>query len=311
MISDKRFMKTLKLWRTFKEGIENFRRNGWLTFATVSILTFSLFIVSLSLLIGMTTSLILENMRAKVSVSVSFNPDVTEERILEIKNELSKYTKEITSVEYVSRDKALETFLAESGNDPVIAQAIQEIGENPLLASLVIKAVRPEDYPLIVSQIENSTFQNDISRINYAKNKKIFERLDRINKTVGKAGLILGAIFIFVSILITFNTIRITIYSHRQEFEIMRLVGASNIYVRMPFVFEGALYGLVAAVLTLGFLFGMAYYFAPFTTGALPQGNVLNLFLGSFWPIFGALILLGISLGVVSSAIAIRRYLKV
>ena len=91
----------------------------------------------------------------------------------------------------------------------------------------------------------------------------------------------------------------------------MRLVGASNIYVRMPFVFEGALYGLVAAVLTLGLLFGMAYYFAPFTTGALPQGNVLNLFLGSFWPIFGALVLLGISLGVVSSAIAIRRYLKV
>ncbi|KKU06481.1 MAG: hypothetical protein A3J06_04315 [Candidatus Moranbacteria bacterium RIFCSPLOWO2_02_FULL_48_19] len=304
-------MKTLKLWRTFKEGIENFRRNGWLTFATVSILTLSLFIVSLSFLIGMTTSLILENMRAKVSVSVSFNPDVTEGRILEIKNELSKYTKEIVSVEYVSRDKALETFLAESGNDPIIAQAIQEIGENPLLASLVIKAVKPEDYPLIVSQIEGSTFQNDISRINYAKNKKIFERLDRINKTVGKAGLILGAIFIFVSILITFNTIRITIYSHRQEFEIMRLVGASNIYVRMPFVFEGALYGLVAAVLTLGLLFGMAYYFAPFTTGALPQGNVLNLFLGSFWPIFGALVLLGISLGVVSSAIAIRRYLKV
>ena len=304
-------MKTLKLWRTFKEGIENFRRNGWLTFATVSILTLSLFIVSLSFLIGMTTSLILENMRAKVSVSVSFNPDVTEGRILEIKNELSKYTKEIVSVEYVSRDKALETFLAESGNDPIIAQAIQEIGENPLLASLVIKAVKPEDYPLIVSQIEGSTFQNDISRINYAKNKKIFERLDRINKTVGKAGLILGAIFIFVSILITFNTIRITIYSHRQEFEIMRLVGASNIYVRIPFVFEGALYGLVAAVLTLGLLFGMAYYFAPFTTGALPQGNVLNLFLGSFWPIFGALVLLGISLGVVSSAIAIRRYLKV
>lgn len=304
-------MKTLKLWRTFKEGKENFRRNGWLTFATVSILTLSLFIVSLSFLIGMTTSLILENMRSKVSVSVSFNPDVTEERILEIKNEISKYTKEVTSVEYVSRDKALETFLAESGNDPIIAQAIKEIGENPLLASLVIKAVRPEDYPLIVSQIEGSTFQNDVSRINYAKNKKIFERLDHINQTTKKAGLILGFIFIFVAILITFNTIRITIYSHRQEFEIMRLVGASNIYVRMPFVFEGALYGLVAAVLTTGFLFGMAYYFSPFTAGALPQGNVMNLFLGSFWAIFSGLILFGISLGVVSSAIAIRRYLKV
>jgi cell division transport system permease protein len=304
-------MKTLKLWRTFKEGKENFRRNGWLTFATVSILTLSLFIVSLSFLIGVTTSLILENMRAKVSVSVSFNPDVSEERIFEIKNELSKYTKEIISVEYISRDQALQTFLVESGNDPVIAQAIKEIGENPLLASLVIKAVKPEDYPLIVKQVESSTFQNDISRINYAKNQKIFDRLDRINKTTKKAGLILGSIFIFVAILITFNTIRITIYSHRQEFEIMRLVGASNIYVRMPFVFEGVLYGLVAAVLTIVFLFGLAYYFSPLTAGALPQGNLVSFFLSSFWFIFGGLIFLGVSLGVVSSAIAIRRYLKV
>ncbi|MFZ2187804.1 MAG: permease-like cell division protein FtsX [Candidatus Moraniibacteriota bacterium] len=303
-------MQTLKLWRTFKEGKENFVRNGWLTFATVSILTLSLFIVSLSFLLGMTSQLILQNMREKVSVSVSFNPDVSEERILDIKNELTKYKKEIASVEYVSREDALKQFLSESGNDPVIAQAIKEIGENPLFASLVIKAIKPDDYPLIVDQIQKSTFQNDISRINYEKNKRIFERLDRINKMTGKTGLILGAIFIFVAILITFNTIRITIYSHRQEFEVMRLVGASNIYVRMPFVFEGALYGLVAALVTIVALYGIAYYIAPFTAGAMAQGNFMDLFLNYFWYLFGGLALLGITLGVVSSAIAIRRYLK-
>lgn len=303
-------MQTLKLWRTFKEGKSNFRRNGWLTFATISILSLSLFIVSLSVLLGMMTQLVLQNMREKVSVSVSFNPDVDESRILQIKDKLSEYKKEIASVEYVSRDAALTQFLAESGNDPVIAQAINEIGENPLLASLVIKAVTPEDYPLIVEQIQSSAFQNDISRINYAKNKKIFERLDRINQMTERAGLILGGIFIFVAILITFNTIRITIYSHRQEFEIMRLVGASNIYVRMPFVFEGALYGLVAAIVTVGLLSGISYYIAPLTQGAIPQGNFMNLYLGYFWYILGGLILLGVSLGVISSTIAIRRYLK-
>ena len=303
-------MKMLKLWRTFKEGKENFIRNGWLTFATVSILTLSLFIVSLSFLLGLTSQLVLQNMREKVSVSVSFSPDVTEERILSIKDTLSGYKKEIASVEYVSRDAALSQFLSESGNDPVIAQAIKEIGENPLFASLVIKATKPEYYPIIVSEIEKSAFQNDISRINYEKNKKIFERLDTINKMTEKAGLILGAIFIFVAILITFNTIRITIYSHRQEFEIMRLVGASNIYVRMPFVFEGALYGLTAALVTVLALYGIAYYIAPLTNGAMAQGNFMNLYLDSFWYILGGLLLLGIGLGVTSSAIAIRRYLK-
>lgn len=303
-------MQTLKLWRTFKEGKENFRRNGWLTFATISILSLSLFIVSLSFLLGMTTKLVLQNLREKVSVSVSFNPDVSEERILGIKDELSKYKKEIASVAYMSRDDALKQFLADSGNDPVIAQAVEEIGENPLLASLIIKAVTPEDYPLIVDRIKSSTFQNDISRINYEKNKKIFERLDHINQTTGTVGLILGTLFIFVAILITFNTIRITIYSHRQEFEIMRLVGASNIYVRMPFIFEGALYGLVASVVTMLFLAVVAYYIAPLTQGALSQGNFMDLFLDLFWYVLSGLILLGVSLGVLSSIIAIRRYLK-
>src|SRR3989344_2692491 len=129
-------MKTLKLWRTFKEGAQNFRRNGWLTFATVSVLTLSLFIVSLSFLRVAVTHVELKNLRDKVSINVSFNPDVPESRILEIRDELAKYKKEISSVDYISRNEALDDFLAESGNDPTIVQAIEEIGENPLLASL-------------------------------------------------------------------------------------------------------------------------------------------------------------------------------
>jgi cell division transport system permease protein len=304
-------MKTLKLWRTFREGWQNFRRNGWLSFATVSILTLSLFIVGISSLLGLTTHYMLQNMRDKVSINVSFNPDVPEYRMLEIRDELSKYKKEISSVEYVSRDAALETFLAENKNNAAVTQAIEEIGENPLLASLVIKAVAPEYYEVIVNQLERSTFQSDISRINYDKNKKIFANLERINQTTQKIGLGLGAAFIFIAVLITFNTIRITIYSHRQEFEIMRLVGASNIYVRMPFVFEGVFYGIAAALATAVALFGAAYFISPLTEGAIPQGNFMGLYISFFLPVFGGILLLGIALGVLSSSIAIRRYLKV
>ena len=304
-------MKTLKLWRTFREGWQNFRRNGWLSFATVSILTLSLFIVGISSLLGLTTHYMLQNMRDKVSINVSFNPDVPEHRMLEIRDELAKYKKEISSVEYISRDAALETFLAENKNNAAVTQAIEEIGENPLLASLVIKAVAPEYYEVIVNQLERSTFQSDISRINYVKNKKIFANLERINQTTQKIGLGLGAAFIFIAVLITFNTIRITIYSHRQEFEIMRLVGASNIYVRMPFVFEGVFYGIAAALATALALFGAAYFISPLTEGAIPQGNFMGLYISFFLPVFGGILLLGIALGVLSSSIAIRRYLKV
>jgi len=304
-------MKMLKLWRTFKEGKNNFVRNSWLTFATVSILTFSLFIVGFSAFFGITSQFILQNMREKVSINVSFNPDVSEERILSIKEKLSQAKKEIASVEYISREKALEKFIAENNSNPTIIQALQEIGENPLFASLVIKAVQPDQYPLIVSEMQKSTFQNDISRINYEKNKEIFGRLDRMGKMASKVGLILGIVFIFIAILITFNAIRITIYSHRQEFEVMRLVGASNIYVRMPFVFEGFLYGLISGILSVGLLFGMTYYIAPFTSGSVNTGDVLNIFFDYFWYLFAGLTILGIVLGVTSSALAIRRYLKI
>lgn len=304
-------MKSLKLWRTFREGWQNFRRNGWLSFATVSILTLSLFIVGLSTLLGLTTHYMLQNMREKVSVNISFNPDIPEPRILEIRDELSKYKKEIASVEYVSRDAALETFLAENKNNPAVIQAIEEIGENPLLPSLVIKATAPEHFQVIVNQIQRSTFQSDISRINYDKNRKIFNNLERNNKSIQKVGLILGLSFIFIAVLITFNTIRITIYSHRQEFEIMRLVGASNIYVRMPFVFEGVFYGIAAALATTIALFGAAYLISPLTQGALPQGNFMGLYIEFLAPVLVGLLLLGIFLGVLSSSIAIRRYLKV
>lgn len=304
-------MKTLKLWRTFKEGMENFRRNGWLSFATVSILTLSLTILSLAFLFGLSAHFILQNMQSKVSVSVSFNPDVSEQQILDIKNQLATFTKEIASVEYVSSDRALADFLTESGNDPIITQAVKEVGENPLLPSLVIKAVHPEDYDVIVNELNHSMFQNDISRINYASNKKVFERLKLISSMAQRAGLILGGIFIFIAILITFNTIRITIYSHRQEFEIKRLVGASNLYVKMPFVFEGMLYGIVAAVITVLLLFAVGYFISPYTRGSLPQGDFLGLYRQYFLVTFGGLLFLGILLGYMSSSIAIRRYLKV
>lgn len=301
--------RTLKLWRTFKEGITNFRRNGWLSFATITILSLSLFIISFAGLITIGTRLIVSNLEDRISVSVSFNPDVSEGRILEMKENLRRF-REIESVEYVSRDQALSDFLKNNGNDPIIRQAIDEIGENPLLASLVIRAKQQSDYEKIATVLASSEYQTDISRINFEKNRKIFERLNTISQAARKFGLSLGVAFGLIAVLITFNTIRITIYSHRQEFEIMRLVGASNLYVRMPYIFEGILYGLCAGMTATALVALASYGLSSFTEGAFPQGNLLDVYI-AFLPMISVLtILLGIILGVISSFIAIHRYLK-
>ena len=304
-------MKTLKLWRTFDEGMINFRRNGWLSFATISILTLSLFIIGLSAFMAYSTHLVLTNIKDKVNVTVSFNPDVSEDRINEVKTTLEKYTEEVASVESISRDQALSEFLAQNGEDETVKKALEEIGENPLLASLVIKATRPEHYAVIANQIQESAFKEDINRVNYAKNKRIFERLQTINRASTTAGLTLGGIFVAVALIITFYTMYITIHSHQQEFEIMRLVGASNLYMKMPFLFEGALYGIISAVISSILLFIVSRSLAPITAGALPAGDMQSLFLHNFPVIFIGLLLLGIILTSVSTSFAIRRYLKI
>lgn len=304
-------MKTLKLWRTFDEGLLNFRRNGWLSFATICILALSLFVIGLSSFVAYSTHLVLENIKDKVNITVSFNPDISEDRIMDIKSTLEKYTQEVSSIEYISRDRALEEFLAQNGDDETVKKALAEIGENPLLASLVIKATKPEYYEVIATKIQDSSFKDDINRINYAKNKRIFERLQSINGAATTAGLVLGGIFVAIALIITFYTMYITIHSHQQEFEIMRLVGASNIYMKMPFIFEGALYGIISSIIASIFLFIVSRSLSRFTAGALPEGDMQSLFLHNFPIIFIGLLFLGIFLTTVSASLAIRRYLKI
>ncbi|NTW14498.1 MAG: ABC transporter permease [Candidatus Moranbacteria bacterium] len=305
-------MKTIKLWRTFKEGADNYRRNGWLTFATVSVLTLSLFAMGLTGLIGFAGNLALRNLQEKISISVNFQPQVSEDRILSIKKDLVRY-REVSSVDYISRDQALDDFL--KNGDPVFSEAVKEIGDNPLLSSLVIKADDPSNYDLIAKKLEQSDYKGEIQDINYERNKKKIETLNDLTRRSKDIGFLIGAAFMLIAVLITFNTIRLTIYSHRQEFEVMRLVGASNVYIRMPFFFEGIFYGLSGAFTTLILLTVVSYVMSrnigPLFSELLGSRTFFGVYLSTLWVFIPAAIIIGILLGVISGFIAIRRYLKV
>jgi len=302
-------MKLLKLWRTLKEGAVNFYRNGWLSFATVSVLSISLYIISITIILGIAANLVLTNVQDKINVSVYFNASVSESKILEVKNTLSQY-QEIKSIDYISKENALEEFKKMGGGNDSISQALEEIGENPLLSSLVIKAKDPSKYDTIVSSISNSSLNEDIDRINYQENKTAIERLSTIIKLVEQVGLTLGIAFVFIGVLITFNAIRLTMYAQKQEFEVKRLVGASNLYIRMPFIFEGIFYGIVSSFVVMILLLVTSKVIAPITKGSIPQGDLLGFYFDNFWFIFACSLIFGIGLGAISSFIAIKRYLK-
>lgn len=308
----KKFMgiKIKKIQRTFKEGLDNFYRNGWLSFATVSVLAISLYIISVTLIIGVASNIALKNIQEKITISLYFNPDVQDSRIQEIKKKLVGY-QEIQSIDFISKEQALEQFKKLGNNNPSISQALDEIGENPLLSSLVIKAKNPDQYDIIVRAINGASFASEISRVDYEENKVAIERLVTIVKIVEQVGLTLGIVFVFIGILITFNAIRLTMYAHKHEFEIKRLVGASNIYIRMPFVFEGVFYGASSAVIVMIGLFFTSRFLEPITQGSISGGDIMDFYLRNFFIILLGLFASGIFLGTVSAAIAIRRYLKI
>ncbi len=298
------------LTRTIKGGWINFFRNGYLSVAAVSVMLLCLFTVSSLYIIVLTADNVLQNMQEKVNVSVFFKASTEEEIILKAKNDLENYS-EIKTVEYITKDQALENFKKNSAGEPVILQSLEEIGENPLLSYLVIQANDANQYDMISEYLTNASFNEDISRVNYGKNKEVIDRLNSIVAEVRKIGLGVAGLFSIISLLIISNTVRITIYTHRKEVEVMRLVGASNMFIRLPFIFEGIIYGFIASIVSMLLLFITLKSSERFTTHLIPSVNMVSLYLSNLAVIFGMQILIGTLLGTLSSWFAIRKYLKI
>lgn len=305
--------KGIKLVRALREGWMSFRRNGWLSVSTVLVMSLALFIIGFSSVLAMASQSILSSFEKKIDITISFNSDVSEEKILAVKSELEKY-REVSSVVYTSSDDALAKFLKESetsGRKDVIDRALEEVDGNPLLSSLTVNARSPEDYSTINAALESASFRSDIYDINYRENQKIIERLNAIHRGTIRIGGAFGAIFLFIAFLVAFHTIRLTMHARREDFEIMRLVGASNLYVRTPSVTEGMLYGFAASLLSLTLLLGTFFGLDSFSRGALDQYGFVRTFLSHAVLVSVGLIGVGLFVGGISGFIAVRRYLKV
>lgn len=296
--------------RTIKEGFTNFIRNGWLSVAAVTVMFLSVFVIGILFILVITSNNLIKNVEDRVNISVYFKPDVTEERITEISSEMSNYS-EIKSVNYISKDQALEIFKQDNADMPDIINSLEELGGNPLLASLVIKANNPTQYDSILNYINNASFKDEISKVSYDKYKPVIDKLNSAVSEIKKIGLVMVIIFITISVLIIFNTIRITIYTHKNEIEVMRLVGASNMFIRLPFIFEGIIYGLIAMFMSTLAILILVKLVIPHISNPVLTGSVSSAFTGHFWIFMLIQFLSGIILGVVSSIIAVRKYLKV
>ena len=306
-------MKTLDLKRIWRSGALNFRRSGLVSFASVLVVTITLSVIAATILTQAVLTNSLTQIENKVDVAIYFVTGAPEDQILSMQTAIQQFP-EVAQVNYISADQALSDFRDRHQDDYLTLQALDELDQNPLGASLTIKAKDTSQYEGIVNLLSgDSALAKDnasiIDKINYNQNKLVIDRLTTIINGARRLGLLATALLVLISIIITFNTIRLTIYFAREEISVMRLVGADNRYIRGPFMVEGILYGIISTLITVVLFFGITFWFGRAMTDFLGM-NLFTYYLHNFLQIFIIILLSGVILGAVSSFLATRRYLK-
>lgn len=300
--------------RIFRSGLLNFGRGGVVSYASVLVVTITLGVIGLLIFLQAVLQSSLNDIESKVDITVYITRDVSETEVMDLKSEL-ELLPETQSVSYESSEEALTRFRNENQNDFLIIQSLDELGDNPLGASLRVTAKETSQYEAIATYLENRIIEDEsrggsiIDSINYFKYQDAIESLNSIIEGARSLGIILTVILMAISVAITFNTIRLTIFISREEIGVMRLVGAENKYIQGPFLVEGMVYGAIASIFTI-------LIFYPFT---LWLGRSMTTFLGinlfeyyknNFLEIFFLLLISGVFLGSLSSYLAIRKYLN-
>ena len=303
-------MDTKPFKNILKNGWTNFRRNQYLSVAATGIMALVL-IVFLGLLgFQFITSEVVVSLQDKVDMSAYFKQDAPEDQILQIKSDVTALSV-VANVTYVSREQALQDFKNRHAKDPLIQESLNQLATNPLSASLNIKTKIPGQYAMVADFLEKNKYRPIIDKINFYENQSVIDRIEHLSKAIKNSGLIITLVLAFIAVMVTFNTVRLTIYSQKQEIEIMRLVGASNWHIRGPYLAEGAFYGLIAGGLSLIIFYPIVYFISTKITRFSPTTDLFGYFLGGILQVGALCVALGMLLGMISSFIAIRRYLKI
>jgi len=303
----------IKFKRIVKAGFINFKRNGLISWAAVLITTITLSVITIIILLQAVLYSSLDQIKDKVDVTIYFNVGVAENRIMSLKESIEKLP-EVAQVSYTSSEDALKLFRERHSKDYPTIQALDEIGENPLGAYFNVKAKDISQYESIANFLKSDNAlvlgsDSIIDKVNYHENKLVIDRLNAIIAGAQKLGFLIALLFIAISMIITFNTIRLTIFIFKEEIGVMRLVGASKTRVRGPFMIQGAIYGAIATGVTMLIFWPTTAWLGRNMTGFLGV-NMYDYYLSNFFEIFAIILLFGVLLGIISSFLAIRKYLN-
>jgi len=300
----------IELKRSAKLGWNSFIRDSGVMATTIFILVLTVLLVSSIFLLKEVSNILITNLEEKVDISVYFKEETTEDNILGIKKEIDQISA-TQDVKYVSQEQALEVFVERHEDDSVLMESLEEIGTNPFLASLNIKAEGADEYGEIAVFLENSDFYDEIDKIDYYERQPVIERIFALTKNLKNVGLIFSFVLVFLSFVVVLNTTRLAIYNLREEIKVQKLVGASNWFIRGPFLSQGIIAGFLAFLISFVIFSLTCKIFSPKIQILFSDINVWQYFTDNIFVIILIQFLTGIGLGAISSSIAIRKYLKV
>ena len=310
-------MNWVTIKRVFRTGFLNFWRNGYVSFASVLMMTFTLFIIGLAIFTGVILNTTLQQFRDKADMNVYFTTSAPESAILALQTQVNALP-EVASTQYISAADALANFRELHQNDQLTLAALDQLGNNPLGAVLNVKAKDINSYGAIASFLQNQealqTGQSQIiDKINYfdQQHQDAVNRLAQITTSAKWIGLIIILIFVLVTVAISFNTLRLTIYSSREEIGVMRLVGAGQWYIRSPFLVEGVMYGFIAGIVTMLLFYPLTWWLGRSTSGFFGGLSVFAYYVDHFAVLFLIIVGSGVVLGLIASYLAVSRYLKI
>ena len=223
----------ISLKRIVKGGWIAFSRNIGLSIATIFVMVMVIFLITFLFLFNTASKILTSSIQEKVDISVYFKKEVLPERILEVKSDLAQIP-DVKEVEYVSEGQALEKFIERHRDDPLLMESLTEVGENPFLTSLNIKAWQASQYEQVSKFLETSSYKNLIEKVDYYQRKPVIDKIFSITSAVNKIAFFLIVVLGLIAVLVALNTIRIAIYNSKEEIATMRLVGASNWFIRGP-----------------------------------------------------------------------------
>lgn len=306
-------MNILTAARITKTGLHNFVRNAWLSTAATAVMTVTLSLVAVSYIANQALTSTIKNVVNKIDVSIFLNDADTPDQINALKAQLQQQPN-VQAVKFVSKADALVEYRQQNANNPKLLEAVTA-ADNPLPASLQIKAKNPNNLDPIVEVVNQPNnkklLTGDQNAISYSGSRKA--TIDKIVQTANffrATGFVASILFIIISTLIIFNTIRMAIFTRREEIEIMKLVGATNWFIRGPFIFEAALYGMIAAVVALIFIYGVVLAAAPRLGNYIDISTVVGYMQHNAPLVALAELVLGMAIGAASSLFALKRYLK-